>query len=249
MSHSHSHSRLPVEVEVFTVSVVRLIEVAPPVVPDEHVLERDRLWAETAGANPALFDGPVVACADLRVHEAGEVVVSWARVTYRHFALRWVVGARAWGSVFVSVAQPTTRGGVVVDRMSSSTAAAGRWQFSGGSAEQPAVGVVLEEAHLRAHAARELAEEVGVVVDPSALRLWVLTRGEHGNIGVFYLAPPLPFAEITARFEATVASERAAGREPEFAEISTVDSPTELAELPGRRVDYLGPLVDRLSSE
>ncbi len=223
-------------------SAVSLVEVDAPVVSDEHAVERDRLWAEAEEANPALFDGPVVACADLRVHASGEVVVRWARVTYRHFALRWVTGARSLGSV----SQPTTCGGVVVGRMSSSTAAAGRWQFPGGSAEQPAAGESSDETHLRVHAARELAEEVGVVVAPGELRLWVVTRGEHGNIGVFYLAPPLPFAEVEAWFEAAVVREREAGREPEFVEIGVVRSATGLAELPGRRVDYLEPLVDRL---
>src|SRR5262249_15138535 len=160
---------------------------SPPEVSVEYRLAMDRVWDEAVLASRgALFDGPVGVCVGLERGEAGGVEVVWAPVTYRHFALRRVAGGVAFAAVFVVVGHATTGGRVLVGRMSASTAAPGRWQLPGGSVEPPGGGQQLDVAALGRHAARELAEETGTEVAGEELRLWVVTRGEHGNVGVFF---------------------------------------------------------------
>lgn len=198
-------------------------------------------------ANPTLFDGPVVACGGLERSGPRILCLSWVRVTYRHYALRRVPGATALPSLFVNVVQPTDDGRVLAARMSPSTAAPGRWQLPGGSVEPPQVGAVLDESALAGHAARELAEELGISAPAKDLRLWVVTRGENGSVGLTYLAPALSEATLRVDITAAAAAERVQGREPELDDIALVRSPDELAALAGPHADYLEPVVRRFA--
>ncbi|GAA0916152.1 hypothetical protein GCM10009560_11100 [Nonomuraea longicatena] len=236
----------PAGVDLFEVHRLCLEESeAPPLSPEDRAA-RDRVWTAATSANPTLFDGPVVACAGVEWEGPRDLVLFWARVTYRHYALRRVPGCRSWlPSLFVNVVQPTDDGRMLVARMSSSTAAPGRWQLPGGSVEPPEGGQVLDEAALRGHAVRELAEETGISAAPERLRLWVVTRGENGSIGVTYLAPPVSTAELRERFAIAVADERARGCDPELDRIALVGSPADLTRLRGPHADYLEPLVRR----
>ncbi|MEU0211611.1 NUDIX hydrolase [Streptomyces canus] len=222
---------------------LRLVEVAPPVVPADVRAAMDREWGEAVLANPALFDGPVAVCAGLSWEAPDDLLVAWSRVTYRYFALRRVPGATAPRSLFVSVVQPTDDGRVLVGRMSSSTVAPGRWQFPGGSVEPPTGDEPLDESGLRRHAAVELAEETGVDVPAADLTRCLVTHGEDGQVGVHYLAPPLPASLLRGSFTALVAAETARGRVSEFDRIALVGSPAELPDLSGPHVGYLDPVV------
>lgn len=199
-------------------------------------------------ANPTLFDGPVVACGGLERMGPRSLRLFWVRVTYRHYALRRVPGVTALPSLFVNVVQPTVDGRVLDARMSPSTAVPGRWQLPGGSVEPPRVGAVLDELALAGQAALELAEELGVGVAAEDLKLWVVTRGENGSVGLTYLAPTLPEATLRARFAVVAAAERAQGREPELDDITLVRSPDELTGLAGPHADYLESVVRRFTS-
>jgi 8-oxo-dGTP pyrophosphatase MutT (NUDIX family) len=240
--------RLP-DAELVGVGDLRLVETLAPDVPVQHQEARDAAWDAAVASNPTgLFDGPVVACADLHRAEH-EVVLRWARVTYRHFALRRVPGATPLPSLFVAVAQPTDEGGLLVGRMALTTAAPRRLQLPGGSVEPPGDAEELDAAALARHAARELLEETGIAVDHGDLRLWTLSRGEHGNIGVFFRAPSLPEALVRERFQTLLDAELAAGREPELDDIVFPRSPRDMAALDGPRVDYLAPILDLHESE
>ncbi|MGP3950909.1 NUDIX hydrolase [Streptomyces sp. 7N604] len=238
----------PLGVDLFDVHQLRLTEAEAPRLSPADEVARDRVWNKAVQANPSLFDGPVVACAGLEWEEPRSLVLSWARVTYRHYALRRVPGSTSWlPSLFVNVVQPTDDGRVLAARMSSSTAAPGRWQLPGGSVEPPAEHEELDEAALHRNAARELAEEIGVGLSPEELALWAVTRGEHGSIGLVYLAPARSASVLHERFAALVAAEQAQGREPELDEIALVRSPAGLADLDGPHADYLEPVVRRYS--
>ncbi|MFJ1735470.1 hypothetical protein [Streptomyces sp. NPDC088254] len=88
-------------VDVIEATKLRLVEEAPPQLSATHQVARDRVWDDLAQANPFLFDGPVVACTSLDQSNPHELILGWARVTYRNFALRWVPGARSLPSLFV----------------------------------------------------------------------------------------------------------------------------------------------------
>ncbi|WP_206779347.1 NUDIX domain-containing protein [Frankia sp. EI5c] len=183
----------------------------------------DQAWDDAVTSNPALFDGPVVVCLDLHRRGSDELVLVWTRSTYRSFALRRVPGARApLPGLFVGVLQPTEDGRVLVGRSSSSTAVPGRWQLPGGSVEPPGQGGRLDAVALAGNAARELAEETGVVADVADLRLRCVTRSSNGNLGFHYLAPPRPEAHLRERFEAQAAAEVARGLVPELEQILLV---------------------------
>ncbi|MFD8978915.1 NUDIX domain-containing protein [Streptomyces sp. NPDC059564] len=238
----------PAGVDLFDVERLRLAEVEEPKLSQSDALARDRVWDQAVQANPALFDGPVVACAGLERTGPRILFLSWVRVTYRHYALRRVPGATALPSLFVNVVQPADDGRVLAVRMSSSTAAPGRWQLPGGSVEPPQDGEVLDEWGLAGQAARELVEELGIGAAPETLGLWVVTRGENSSVGLTYLAPALPEAAVRAAFATAAAAERAQGCEPELDSIALVRSPDELAGLTGPHADYLEPVVRRYTA-
>ncbi|MFC8362232.1 NUDIX hydrolase [Streptomyces griseorubiginosus] len=229
--------------ELLEAEKLRLVEVAPPSIPSGTRAAIDREWAEAVLANPALFDGPVALCAGLSREAGDALLVSWSRTTYRYFALRRVPGATVLRSLFVSVIQPTDDGRVLVGRMSRSTAAPGRWQFPGGSVEPPTGAEPLDEGALCRHAALELAEETGVDIPVTALTRCLITYGDDGQVGVHYLAPPLPAPVLQARFDALAAAEAARGRDPEFDRIVLVATPAELPRLEGPHVVYLEPVL------
>ncbi|WP_337192110.1 NUDIX domain-containing protein [Streptomyces sp. HUCO-GS316] len=233
------------DVDLLEAERLRLVEVgAPPVSPEERAA-MNRAWDEAVEANPSLFDGPVAVCAGLDREGPGDLLVSWSRTTYRHFALRRVPGATPLRSLFVSVVQPADDGRVLVGRMSSSTAAPGRWQLPGGSVEPPVGHEPLDEAALRRHAAVELAEETGLDTPPEELTLCLVTHAESGQVGIHYLAPSRPASVVRDRFAALAATETALGRDPEFDRIVLIGSPAELTGLAGPHVAYLEPVVSR----
>ncbi|MGW3668547.1 NUDIX hydrolase [Streptomyces sp. NPDC005141] len=235
-------------VEFLDVRRLLLAEVEAPHLTPQEEQARDAVWSKALAANPSLFDGPVAACAGAAWKGPGELLLSWARVTYRHYALRRVPGNTSWlPSLFVNVVQPTEDGRMLVVQMSPSTAAPGRWQLPGGSVEPPGERGVLDEVGVRGDAARELAEEIGAPLAPQDLQLWAVTRGENRSIGLVFLAVPQPGKELYRRFASVTATERARGHEPELNQIALVGAPTELGDLDGPHADYLEPVVRRFA--
>ncbi|WP_235882313.1 hypothetical protein [Streptomyces apricus] len=113
-------------VDVLHARELRLVEEPLPPLSPEHEQVLDRIWEEKAQANPGLFDGPVIACAGVDHCGPDTLILRWTRVTYRHYALRWVPGARPLPSLFVDVLQPTADGALLAVRMAPLTAAPGR---------------------------------------------------------------------------------------------------------------------------
>ncbi|MGW2386376.1 NUDIX domain-containing protein [Streptomyces sp. NPDC001658] len=148
-------------------------------------------------------------------------------------------------SVFVSVAQPTDDGRLLVGRMASSTAHSGRWQLPGGTIEPPNVGAALDLECLRRHAALELAEEAGREVATEDLELWTVTRGDKGNVGVHFRAPACPADTLTGQYTQLVAAESTQGRTSELDRIAFIRSDADVAGLGDRRADFLPVLAAR----
>ncbi|MFJ6894995.1 NUDIX hydrolase [Streptomyces hokutonensis] len=236
--------------ELLDVHRLRLVESAAPRLTPEERLAMNRAWDELVRVNPSFFDGPVVVCAGAERQGPYDLVVSWVRTTYRHFALRRVPGhASSMPSLFASVLQPADDGRLLVGRMSNSTAAPGRWQLPGGSVEPPDEDAPLDFEALRRHAARELAEEAGIDTPPEDLTYWNVTRAGNGSIGVLFRAPSLPEARLRERFEDVVAAETTQGREPELNRIALIRSTAQLPDLAGPHADYLEPIVRRYAED
>ncbi|OHV22116.1 NUDIX hydrolase [Parafrankia soli] len=219
----------PAGIELLDVHRLRLVETAPPRLSPEDRLAVNRVWDEAVQANPSLFDGPVVACAGLDWDGPHRLVLAWARTTYRFHGLRRLPGAssRLSSLLFVGVVQPTDDERLLVGRMAQWTASAGRWQLPGGSVEPPDDHEPLDVAALRRHAARELVEETGIDVPLEDLTLWLVIRGEDGDVG------------------ALVSAETALGSDPELDQMAFVRSPADLVALDGPQADYLAPIVRR----
>ncbi|MFG3346211.1 NUDIX hydrolase [Streptomyces sp. NPDC048018] len=225
---------------------VDFVEHPPPPLTAAEGRAVDRLWAETTARNPATFDGPLVASLGLDRPAPGRVSVRWARTTYRHRALRRLrPPGEVPGSVFVTVLLPTEEG-LTVGRGSPATAAPGRWTLPGGAAEPPPEGRPLDLAALRAHAVRELAEELGVHAAESELRLSALTRGARfGSLGFHFLAPPVPAGLVRRHHARLAAAESAHGIGPELDTIAFVTGPDRPETVLARCADYLPQLLDR----
>ncbi|CAL9335896.1 hypothetical protein SUDANB6_00166 [Streptomyces sp. enrichment culture] len=237
----------PLPVEFVDAQRIDLVEHPPPVLSPWERREVDRLWSRTTARNPTAFDGPLVVSLGLGRPDPGRLTVRWARMTYRHRALRQLRPAGGVpGSVFVTVLLPT-EAGLVVGRGSPTTAAPGRWTLPGGTAEPPPPGQPLDVDSLRRHAARELAEEVGIHLVADELRLRYLTRGRRfGSLGFHFLAPPVPGALVRHRHAGLGAS--AAGRDAvELDELSLVATAGHATRL-GPCADYLPHVLDRYFS-
>ncbi|MFF3593855.1 NUDIX hydrolase [Kitasatospora indigofera] len=232
-------------VTFFDALALRLVRAPMPQVDHAARVAMDQFWERARSRQPALFDGPAVACLGIEQLQAGELCLTWARTSYRYRALRQVAGA-SWkpASMFVTVLQPVDGGGVIVGRSSGGTAHPGRWALPGGSVEPPAAGRPLDAAALRRHAVRELAEEVGLMVGPDEVATWTVTQGAHGNVGVHFLAPPVPAELVLKHHRGLTEAGRARGTVPELDRLAVVRSVDDVLEL-GEAVDFLAPVLAR----
>ncbi|MGW1514307.1 NUDIX hydrolase [Streptomyces sp. NPDC002394] len=235
-------------VEFLDAQRIDFVEHPPPALSPQERGAVDRLWEEAKAHNPTAFDGPLVASLGIDLSGPGPSVVRWARMTYRHRALRKLRPAEGVpGSVFVTVLLPT-EAGLAVGRGSPTTAAPGHWSLPGGSAEPPVAGLPLDMASLRRDAARELAEELGVDIAVEELRLWGLTRGTRfGSLGFHFLAPPVPSALVRRRHADLTVRETKRGDVPELDKVAFVPSAEQAARL-GSGADYLQQVLSRYFS-
>ncbi|MET7758950.1 NUDIX domain-containing protein [Streptomyces sp. NPDC005389] len=245
MTTSGSDHRRARPVEFLDVRRVGFVERPPPVLTPWEQGEVDRLWAVTQARSPTTFDGLLVASLGIDLPSPGVLVARWARLSYRHRALRVLrPPGDVPGSVFVTVLLPTEQG-LVVGRGASTTAAPGRWTLPGGSVEPPGDGRPLDGAALRRDAVRELDEELGVRVADGEARLFAVTRGRRfGSLGFHFLVPPVTRDLVLRRHGELVAAETGHGAGPELDEVAFVTSPAEADRL-GPGADYLPQLLRR----
>ena len=226
---------------------VSFLEAAEPVLRPDHETAMNDLWQRWVERNPTVFDGPVVAITAINESEPGRIEFSWARTTYRRHLLRQVPGAETLVPVFVAVLQPTSAG-VLLGRMADWTASGQRWVLPGGTMEPPAPGQPLDEDLLRAHAARELAEETGLDPEPADLTRWAIARNPNGNIGFFYRAHPITDTVARACFTQHLAELRRRSEQPELTQIHLAEQPYRFDTLDGPVAETVPALLARFAS-
>jgi ADP-ribose pyrophosphatase YjhB (NUDIX family) len=229
--HQGEGSSCP-RVLIMAPGAVTYAEVAPPAVNKTDQIAADRLFDDAMENNDGLFDGPVVLCNKIAGWNTDDMIVYWSRASYRVFALRRF--DYDISSIFVTVLLPAARGGFVVARASSSTVQAGLWQLPGGSVMPPFPGRPLDMEYLAEEAARELLEETGLFRPARALRPWVFSRADHGNLGVCFISSEVGRHDID-----TMNHHLSTTSDGELTDIELVRSTTDL-QLLGYQVDYLG---------
>ncbi|MEO7194979.1 MAG: NUDIX hydrolase [Pseudonocardiaceae bacterium] len=183
-------------------------------------MEIDSLWKARASANPRLFDGPILAARSVD-WDGARCTVRWSRASYAQYLWRYgpeeVVQCRFARALFVSVLAQTADGQVLLGRMAPDTSTPGRVQLPGGNVRPPDEGAPLTAHAVREHAVRELAEETGVELAPSAASLWaVKDLGAFGDVGIM-LRADVPAAGLAHQtFQRHLQGLAAAGQTPEF---------------------------------
>jgi 8-oxo-dGTP pyrophosphatase MutT (NUDIX family) len=198
-------------------------------------------WTAAVGANPALFDGPIVLATGLGWTDER---CSIRYVTSSYSKYFWISNVDAMvdpraGSLYASVLAMTADGYLLTGRMSAETSTPGRIQLPGGNIEPRAAG--LTEAVSRATAAQELAEETGIAIDATALTLThVISSEDSADVGVLYstkLASTL--SEVKRQF---LAHTRAGNNE--FNQlVAFIRGRGSACEAPGPYVDYLPAVI------
>jgi 8-oxo-dGTP pyrophosphatase MutT (NUDIX family) len=184
----------------------------------------------------------------------GEYAVTWHASDYAHYLYslrnRDILNADATGTLFVSVAIPTTDGKLVTGRMSAHTSAAGIVQLPGGGVCIDEGQVEITEEDLLATAVQEVSEELGIELDAKRLRVsGAIQRRSPPDIGIVFAAEPREWGEIQAAFTDLRRREREAGVRSEFDELLAIRSITEAATVPssaGEIIDYLPAVLDAI---
>jgi 8-oxo-dGTP pyrophosphatase MutT (NUDIX family) len=211
----------------------------------------DSRWEECAKDQPALFNGPILACRACEPSHGGYIEIAWYETNYAHYLQRvtsapLVTPARA---IFCSVALRPNSGRLLVGQMSNNTSSPGRLQLPGGNVTRGRSGALSSESCAE-DACREFEEEVGLMLQPSLLDLWrVKVGGRFDDLGLIYMCNlDMSEHEICAAFEKHVRAERLAGSSPEFQTLMFIDASFLDQGSTYNWVDYL-PSVARLLAQ
>ena len=207
-------------------------------------------WESFSEQRPSLFNGPLVACQSCDLGANDSIEIDWYRTSYAHYLQRIapLPVASPARALFCSVVLIAESGRLVVGRMSSDTSSPNRLQLPGGN-------ITLDDAnelaleHCTANACQELQEEVGVVLDTTALDLWrVKVGGVFDDVGlIFKCRSTMTEAAIYDTFERHCSGLRAAGNSPELAGLVLLDPTTFETDPSIECVDYLPAVTAALT--
>jgi len=237
--------------EFISASEVTLVRGEP--IPQSESYERSvaECWQQALERNPTLFNGPLVSPLQVSVSD-GVCTLWWYHSDFAHYSFtrqnRELPATASVGTVFVSLAVPTSDGGLAVGRMSDHTSAPGVVQLPGGGLSIGPEQRVISDRDLRATAVEEVSEELGIILNPANLQIHgVIKRHSPPDVGVVFTTEARPWGDVLEAFAALQAREREAGAASEFAELLAV-SPS--GDLPyarsgrGHMIDYLPAVID-----
>jgi 8-oxo-dGTP pyrophosphatase MutT (NUDIX family) len=174
-------------------------------------------WQERVRRSPGMFDGTVLmSCGHAVADGVAQVdlfAVRYATFTaYRSFA---VADPRVVNA-FAAIVPWTADGAVLLGEMGAHTANAGQLYFPCGTPDPDDVRG--DAVDLAGSAARELAEETGLLLPEGAGTAWVLLEGE----GQLAFLRPVRFPDTAAVLDARIAAHLRAEAEPELAGMHVV---------------------------
>jgi 8-oxo-dGTP pyrophosphatase MutT (NUDIX family) len=235
--------------EFTAVRTVRLVRGEPASRSPAYKSAVAEHWQAASERNPRLFNGPVVAPLDVSATDQ-QCTVSWYHSDFAHYLFsRHDTNHPGVGTVFVSLAVPTTDGRLVAGKMAAHTATPGVIQLPGGGVPADRSRLDLDQSDLAAVAAQEAAEELGLAIDPADLQVCgVIVRRNPIEVGVVFAATPRSWDHIQAMFTARQHADRCAGVPSELDSLLALTS-TGLDHLnpeAGRIIDYLPATIRAL---
>jgi 8-oxo-dGTP pyrophosphatase MutT (NUDIX family) len=199
-------------------------------------------WQDRIARSPGMFDGTVLLCC------AHDIVDGIARLdlfatrystfTYYRFVRHADPQIR---NAFAAIVPWTADGAVLLGAMGAHTANAGQLYFPCGTPDPDDVRG--DGVDLAGSAARELAEETGLVLPAEADTAWIMLEGENQ----LAFLRPVRFPEPAAAIEARIADHLRSEAEPELAGLHSVRSAAEIdpARMPGFVQAYLAEAFSR----
>jgi 8-oxo-dGTP pyrophosphatase MutT (NUDIX family) len=199
-------------------------------------------WQDRIARSPGMFDGTVLLCCAHSIADGAArldlFATRYSTFTYYRHVRQADPQVR---NAFAAIVPWTADGAVLLGAMGAHTANAGQLYFPCGTPDPDDVrGTSVD---LTGSAARELAEETGLVLPEAAETAWVLLEGE----GQLAFLRPVRFPETAAVLEARIADHLRSEAEPELAGMAAVRSAAEIdpARMPGFVRAYLAEAFPR----
>jgi 8-oxo-dGTP pyrophosphatase MutT (NUDIX family) len=204
--------------------------------PREHATAIAAHWQARIARSPGMFDGTVLlSCAHAVVDGIARLdlfATRYAPFTYYRHVRHAEAGL---ANAFAAIVPWTADGAVLLGAMGAHTANAGQLYFPCGTPDPDDVRG--DSVDLTGSAARELAEETGLVLPEGAGTDWVLLEGE----GQLAFLRPVHFPEPAAALVARVEDHLRGEAEPELAGMAIARSAGDIdpARMPGFVRAYL----------
>lgn len=210
--------------------------------PRENAAAIAAHWQTRIARAPGMFDGTVLLCCDHAVADGAARLDLFATryATFTYYRDTRHADARI-ANAFAAIVPWTSDGAVLLGEMGTRTANAGQLYFPCGTPDPDDIQGA--RVDLAGSAARELAEETGLVLPEAAETAWVLLEGE----GQLAFLRPVRFPETAAVLEARIADHLRSEAEPELAGMAAVRSAAEIdpARMPGFVRAYLAEAFPR----
>lgn len=135
-----------------------------------------------------LFNGNIIAIESIYL-ENEIASLKWFKSNYAHYLIRkhQISTVPKCKILFCSVVLETSKGNIVLGKMSATTSSKGKILLPGGNIEL--LNGILDFEVCKQNAVRELKEEIGFSLSSKEIELWqIKSDGENGNVGLLFIS-------------------------------------------------------------